>query len=206
MGNYSCPEHILNFEPIKNELIDYAACVQKVKEFLDGIGIAIDPLAKIRDLSTGDMQLVEITKAIIKKTSVILMDEPTAALDAEATKKFFEIVRKLRDDGYSILIGSHHLKDIMAVCDSVTVIRDGKVTLAEDIRNTSLNQVISSMLGDTEYKHDKKRVVKEYDKQAPVLSVRDISSKNRNASVTFDLYPSEVVGLAGLKDQAERRY
>ena len=200
VGEMTVAQNIfLNFEPIKNGLIDDAACVQKVKEFLDGIGIAIDPLAKIRDLSTGDMQLVEITKAIIKKTSVILMDEPTAALDAEATKKFFEIVRKLRDDGYSILISSHHLKDIMSVCDSVTVIRDGKVTLDEDIRNTSLNQVISSMLGDTEYKHEKKRVTKKYDKHAPVLSVREISSKNRNASVTFDLYPSEVVGLAGLK-------
>jgi len=189
----------LNFEPIKNGLIDDATCVKKVKQFLSTIGISIDPLSKVMDLSTGDMQLVEIAKAIIRNTSVILMDEPTAALDAEATKKFFGIVRKLRDDGYSIVISSHHLKDIMAVCDSVTVIRDGKVTLDAEIRETSLNQVISSMLGETVFRQKKKRASKKINHKAPVLSVKEISSKNRNASISFNLFPGEVVGLAGLK-------
>jgi ribose transport system ATP-binding protein len=189
----------LNFEPVKNGMIDDAACVKKVKEFFVGIGIAIDPSTKVRDLSTGDMQLVEIAKAIIRNTSIILMDEPTAALDAEATKNFFEFALKLRDKGYSIVISSHHLKDIMQVCDSVTVIRDGKVTLNKDIRETSLEQVISSMLGATVYKHQKERNLKKIDSRAPVLSVRDIRSKSRNVPISFDLFPGEIVGIAGLK-------
>src|SRR5689334_85493 len=93
----------LNFEPTKNGLIDDAACVKKVKEFFNDLGITIDPSTKVRNLSAGDMQLVEIAKAIIRNTSVILMDEPTAALDAEATKNFFEFISKLRDKGYSIV-------------------------------------------------------------------------------------------------------
>lgn len=189
----------LNFELIKNGLIDDVACVKKVKEFLDGIGIAIDPSTKVRDLSTGDMQLVEIAKAIIRNTSVILMDEPTAALDAEATKKFFEFVIKLRDKGYSIVVSSHHLKDIMDVCDSVTVIRDGKVTMNKGMSETSLEQMISSMLGDTAYKHQKERTLKKIDHSAPILSVRDIRSKNRSIAISFDLFPGEIVGFAGLK-------
>jgi ribose transport system ATP-binding protein len=189
----------LNFEPIKNGLIDDVTCVKKVKQFLNGIGIAIDPSTKVRDLSTGDMQLVEIAKAIIRNTSVILMDEPTAALDAAATKKFFEFIMKLRDKDYSIVISSHHLKDILEVCDSVTVIRDGKITMNKDIRETSLEQVISSMLGETVYQHQKERTLKKIDRSVPVLSVRDIRSKNRNAAISFDLFPGEIVGLAGLK-------
>lgn len=189
----------LSFEPTKNGLIDDAACVKQVKEFFNGIGIMIDPSTKVRDLSTGDMQLVEIAKAIIRNTSVVLMDEPTAALDAEATKNFFEFIIKLRDKGYSIVISSHHLKDIMEVCDSVTVIRDGKVTMNKDIRETSLEQVISGMLGDTAYKHQKERNLKKIDRNAPVLSARDICSKNRDVAISFDLFPGEIVGFAGLK-------
>ena len=189
----------LNFEPLKNGMIDDAACVKKVKEFFGSIGIAIDPSTKVRALSTGDMQLVEIAKAIIRNTSIILMDEPTAALDAEATKNFFEFILKLKDKGYSIVISSHHLKDIMDVCDSVTVIRDGKVTLNKDIRETSLEQVISSMLGESVYKHQKERNLKEINRSAPLLGVRNIRSKNRNAAISFDLFPGEIVGFAGLK-------
>lgn len=189
----------LNFEPLKNGMIDDAACVKRVKELLTDIGILIDPSAKVRELSTGDMQLVEIAKAMIRNTSVILMDEPTAALDAEATTKFFEFITRLRDRGYSIVISSHHLKDIMAICDSVTVIRDGHVTLNQEISKTSLDQVISAMLGDTAYKHKKQRTAKKNDSNAPLLSVRQIRSKDRDASISFDLFPGEIVGLAGLK-------
>lgn len=189
----------LNFEPIKNGLIDDAACSRTVKEFFSSIGIAIDPSSKVRELSTGDMQLVEIAKAIIRNTSVVLMDEPTAALDADATKNFFEFIIKLRDRGYSIVISSHHLQDIMAVCDSITVVRDGKVTMNTNIQETSLEKVISSMLGETAYKHQKERNLKEIDRSAPVLRVQDIVSKNRTAAISFELFPGEIVGFAGLK-------
>jgi ribose transport system ATP-binding protein len=189
----------LNFEPTKNGLIDDAKCVKIVREFFKNIGITIDPLTKVRELSTGDMQLVEIAKAVIRNTSVVLMDEPTAALDSEATQNFFEFIKKLRDKGYSIVISSHHLKDIIEVCDSVTVLRDGKVTLDKDIHEISLEQIISSMLGDTAYKHQGKRTAKLIEHNTPLLSARNISSKSRNSALSFNLYPGEIVGLAGLK-------
>lgn len=199
VGDMTVAQNVfLNFEPVRNGIIDDSTCVKKVQDFLDQIGIEINPISKVKDLSTGDMQLVEITKAIIKNTSVILMDEPTAALDAEAAKKFFDIVRKLKDSGFSILITTHRLKDVMAMCDSVTVIRDGKVTLDQAIDDTSMEQVISSMLGNTEFKKKKKQILNNQDKP-PVISVRQISSKKRPAPITFDIYPGDVVGLAGLK-------
>jgi len=189
----------LNFEPLIYGFINDAACAHKVQDFMEGIGVAIDPYTKVRDLSTGDMQLVEITKAIIHNTSVILMDEPTAALDADATKKFFKIIRRLRDEGYSILISTHHLKDIMTVCDSVTVIRDGKVTLDTEIKKTLLKEVISAMLGEAEFKHRKRKARNENAALKPLLEVCSIRSHKRDTPVTFEVYPGEVVGLAGLK-------
>lgn len=200
VGELTVAQNIfLNFEPTKLGLINDTACIKTVGDFLNEIGIHIDPLAKVRDLSTGDMQLVEIAKAIIRNTSVILMDEPTAALDAEAANKLFEIIRKLRDEGFSIVISSHRLKDIMSVCDSITVIRDGKITLDKDIRMTSLNEIITCMLGESEFKEKRKRLTKEFDKREPALIAKNISSKNRPLPISFVLYPGEVVGLAGLK-------
>lgn len=189
----------LNSEPLRNGMIDDSLCKKKVKDFFNGIGISIDPSAKVGELSTGDMQLVEIAKAIIKDTSVILMDEPTAALDGDAAKKFFEITRILRNNGYSVVISSHRLKDIMTVCDSVTVIRDGQVTLDEDIENTTLEQVINSMLGDSTFRHMQRKAPIDTSNLSPVLRVTNILSKKRPAPISFDVYPGEIVGLAGLK-------
>ena len=73
------------------------------------------------------------------------------------------------------------------------------VTLNKDIRETSLDQVISSMLGETVYEHQKERTLKKIDRSAPVLSVREIRSKNRNVAISLDLFPGEIVGFAGLK-------
>lgn len=189
----------LNFEPLKNGIIDDKTCIQRVQKFLDDIGNPIDPNAKVKDLSTGDMQLVEIAKAIIKNTSVILMDEPTAALDAEATKKFFQIVKRLKDSGYSIVISTHHLKDILKICDSVTVIRDGKVALDDEIGSVTLEKMIAAMLGNTLYESSKRKTQKRIERSTPILSVKNIISKRRTEPVSFDLFPGEVVGLAGLK-------
>lgn len=95
------------------------------------------------------MQMVEIARAIMKDTKVILMDEPTAALDADATENFFKIVKSLKEKGYSIIISTHHIRHIMENCDSVTVITDGKVSLDKDVADVSLMDVISAMIGGT---------------------------------------------------------
>ncbi len=189
----------INSEPVKTGLIDDKGCVAQVQEFFDSMGIKIDPLEKVKNLSTGDMQLVEIAKAIIKKTSIILMDEPTAALDAEATVKFFEIIYKLKEQGYTIVISTHHLKQIMEICDSVTVIRDGKVAMNRQISETSLEEIISAMLGDTSYHGRKLRAHREENTGKPLLELKNITSKVIKEPLSLQVYPGEVVGLAGLK-------
>lgn len=199
-GDLTVAQNIfLNNEPQKSGFINDKECINRVKDFFRDIGVEIDPGEKVKNLSTGDMQLVEIAKAIMKETSVILMDEPTAALDVEATKKFFSIVSKLKEKGFSIIICTHHLKHMMEICDSITVIRDGEVSLDAPIADVTLERVISSMLGEAEFQQKKHKEKKRFDHSAPLLKVMDIASKSRPVPVSFHVCPREVVGLVGLK-------
>ena len=121
VGEMTVAENIfLNAEPIRGALISDRDCIRKAAEFFRDMGIRIDPRQKVKSLSTGDMQMVEIAKAIMKQTKIILMDEPTAALDAEATTKFFEIIERLKKQGYSIVISTHHLQHILDICDAAS--------------------------------------------------------------------------------------
>lgn len=200
VGEMSVAQNIfMHCEPIKNGLIDDRACIAAARDFFKTMGLAIDPLCKVGSLSTGDMQLVEIAKAIIKKTSVILMDEPTAALDAEATEKFFEIINKLKSEGYSIVISTHHLRHIVELCDSVTVVRDGKTCMDKSLGDTSLEEIIAAMLGESGFHAQKLREKREFDTKNPLLSVKSITSAALREPVSLELYPGEVLGLAGVK-------
>ena len=188
----------MNAEPLKRGLIDDKACIRQTKEFFDSLELEIDPMIRVKELSTGNMQLVEIAKAIMKDTSVIMMDEPTAALDAEATKKFFGIVRKLKDRGCSIVISTHHLRHIMELCDSVTVIRDGKLCMRKQIADTSMEEIISNMLGEVGFT-SKKRSVKKLNTEKALFSMENVTSKVIREPMSLQVFPGEVVGLAGLK-------
>lgn len=200
VGEMTVTQNIfLNDEPQKGLFIDDKYCIEKVRSFFKSLDLNIDPIEKVRNLSTGDMQLVEIAKAIIKNTNVILMDEPTAALDAEATIKFFQIIEKLKSQGYSIVISTHHLKQIMEICDSVTVIRDGKIAMNKQISDVTLQGIIASMLGESNFETRNKRKVKHIDTKAPLLKIVNIMSKHSPKPISFEVYPGEVVGLAGLK-------
>ncbi|MCI8275069.1 MAG: sugar ABC transporter ATP-binding protein [Lachnospiraceae bacterium] len=200
VGEMTVAENIfLNAEPLQRGLISDRTCVRKVQEFFDSMGIPIDPREKVKNLSTGDMQLVEIAKAIMKHTKVILMDEPTAALDAEATAKFFEILSRLKEQGYSIVISTHHLQHIMDICDSVTIIRDGRACMTGAVAETTLEEVIAQMLGETGFQAVQSRPYCSFESKAPLLQVKNVTSKVIREPFSLEVRPGEVVGLAGLK-------
>lgn len=201
VGEMTVEQNIfLNTEKIKGVVIDDKSAVKRIKEFFESVNLNIDPLEKVKNLSTGDMQMVEIAKAIMKDTKVILMDEPTAALDADATENFFKIVKSLKEKGYSIIISTHHIRHIMENCDSVTVITDGKVSLDKDVSDVSLMDVISAMIGGTGISmQENRRSGMKIDRSKPVIKVDGIKTKELAEEISFSVYSGEVVGLAGLK-------
>ncbi len=159
----------------------------------------ITVLTSVKNLSTSDMQMVEISKAIIREKKIILMDEPTAALEAEQVEKLFEIIGRLKAEGYSIVLISHHLKEIMRICDSVTVLCDGVASLSKPIQDTSLDEIIVAMFGKKV--QTKRRNVESFRRteDGPVIRAEGIASAHRGVPVSFSLFPGEVLGVVGLK-------
>jgi len=188
----------LNHEPYRYGLVDDRHCEAMVRDFFLRYGIQIDPRTKVKSLNTSDMQMVEICKAVLRNSRIILMDEPTAALDEAQTEKLFEIIGKLRLEGISIILITHHLKEIMKICDSVDVVRDGRIVFSESVSSTNLDTVISAMIGDEVITPVAKNVMASNADHAPLLRLREVWSRRRPQPISLDLYPGESLGLAGL--------
>ena len=103
-----------------------AGCKNRPKALLDRLGVRLSPNAIVRDLSVAEQQMVEIAKALSMKVKVLIMDEPTSALSEGEVRKLFDIMRDLKRDGISVIFISHRLEEVVATCDQVTVLRDGR--------------------------------------------------------------------------------
>ena len=106
--------------------IDYDEIHARARHWLDMLGLDLDPRTPVSRLSVAKMQLVEIAKALSLRSKVLLLDEPTASLTPHETDALFRLLRKLRDDGVGMLFVSHKLEEVQAICDAVTVLRDGR--------------------------------------------------------------------------------
>ncbi len=179
-------------------LIDDQESQRRTRELFAEMGEEIDPNARMLDLPTGYWQLTEIAKALAQDARVLIMDEPTSSLTAAETESLFALVQRLKARGISIVYISHRMDEIFRVTDRVTVLRDGRRVLTEDTANLSMNQVIDAIVGQTmeEAFEWKERMV---DRSVqPLLQVRNLSASNRVHDISFDLYPGEILGIAGL--------
>ena len=121
----------------------------KVREILGTLGVSIRPEQKMEELSVGQQQMVEIAKALMVDAKAIIMDEPTAALTNSETEILFDVVRKLKSQGVSIIYISHRMEEIFELCDRITVLRDGKYIDTKKISETDMADVIRMMIGRT---------------------------------------------------------
>jgi len=149
----------------------------------------------VRRLSVGARQIVEIARAILDRSRVLVMDEPTSSLTQEDTDRLFRIIRKLRDDGVSIIYISHFLEEVQAVADRYTVLRDGHRQGAGAIAEATLDDLIQLMVGRkmTDLFPRLPHVLGE-----PVLVVEGLRGARMAEPVSFDLRRGEILGLAGL--------
>jgi ribose transport system ATP-binding protein len=191
-----------NAEPKRLFLIRDGECERIVRDFFQTIDLQIDPREKVKNLSTAEMQLVEISKSVLKQKKILIMDEPTAALEMQQKERLFTLIRLLKEQGVSIIFITHNLDDMMKISDRVSVIRNAERVLTKDIGELSLNEVIDQMLGDKQYV-SARRSWKQIDASSPLLSVRNLSCRGRVKNVTFQLSRGEVLGLAGLKGSGQ---
>jgi ABC-type sugar transport system ATPase subunit len=175
--------------------IDYKAMSKKTADLAKSFAFDIDPAAVVSELSTGDCQLVEIIKALARKASIIVMDEPTSSLSETEAERLFEIVRELRKKGISVIYISHRLEEIIGLADEITVLRDGKVVHSESVRKLDIPQIVRYMVGRELKEFFPARDVKVGD---ILVKVDNLSTDGRIRDISFAIRSGEIVGMAGL--------
>lgn len=189
---------MLEHPPLKaGQFVDTRRMVDEARVWLDAIHLPIDPLTPVERLSVAQSQLVEIAKALSLRSRILLLDEPTASITPHETEVLFDILRRLRDDGTAILFVSHKLEEIFALCDRVTVLRDGRLaTLDAKLADLDRDRLVTLMIGRAEQVTE--FAAKPVNRARPVLELRDLSAASGARGVTMSLYPGEILGLYGL--------
>lgn len=177
-------------------LIDWPLINRQAADLLRQLGLDIKPDLRVEYLSVADKQLVEVAKALSQDFSVMIMDEPTAALNSAEVDRLFEIVAELRDRGAAVLYVSHRLSEIFRIADRVTVLRDGRRVDTRPIGEVTERDVISTMLGRELEHHEVRRSAPS--EAQPALAIRELSARGGLGPVSFDVYYGEVLGVAGL--------
>lgn len=175
--------------------IDARAMHRKVDELLGELGVGLDPGRIARGLSIADQQIVEITKALSLEARVIVMDEPTAALSAFEADRLFRVIETLRERGAAVLFISHRIEEILAICQRVTAMRDGRHVLTESTEAMTPEDIVRAMVGRALVEREAS------ERSAPgpaVLSVARLTREGVFVDISFEVRSGEIVALAGL--------
>ncbi len=176
-------------------LIDQRAIFQAATRALSGLGLILDPHRLVKELKVAEQQMVEVAKALSLDAGVLIMDEPTAALTEHEIKELFATIRKLKDQGVSIVYISHRMEELFEIGDRVTVLRDGRSVGTYDVREMSKSELIRLMVN----RELTELFPKEHAARGPeVLRVEGLSTKDALKDISFSLHKGEVLGIAGL--------
>lgn len=167
--------------------------IRDTLEFLHHPEIGCD--VSVRQLSLGARQIVEISRAIMDKARILVLDEPTSSLTKEDTERLFQVIRKLKTEGVSIIYISHFLEEVQDVAETYTVLRDGRNVGTGSMAETTLEEIIQLMIG--------KKITDlfprvDHERGEVILSVKDLKGVQMSEPVSFDLHRGEILGLAGL--------
>ncbi|WP_433374752.1 sugar ABC transporter ATP-binding protein [Streptosporangium sp. CA-115845] len=165
------------------------------RELFNILGVDIDPDAQVADLSVSEQQLVEIAKALGTNGRVIVMDEPTAALSNEEVERLLDVVRRLRDEGRSVVYVSHRLEEVFAVADRATVLRDGRLVRTLDIADTDEDELVRLMVGRDVGAVFHREAVAE---GKVALRLVGVSAGRLLRDVDLDVRAGEIVGIGGV--------
>lgn len=165
---------------------------------LHEMGVDLDPSLPVEQLSTGYRQLTEIVAALSQDAQILILDEPTASLTHTETMTLFGLLRKLKERGISIIYISHRMEEIFQIADRITVLRDGKNIITEQVQNLSIQQVIEHILGHKDVREIKKSTFQSSKTATPLLEVSHMNSTKGVNDVSFKLFTGEVLGLVGL--------
>lgn len=191
---------ILGKEPKTAGAINIKKAEKEVREISEKYNLSVDPHAKISDISVGMQQRVEILKTLYRGADIIIFDEPTAVLTPQEITELIQIMKALIREGKSIILITHKLKEIMEVCDRVTVIRKGKGIDTLNVKDTNPNELANLMVGrEVVFKTEKSEArPKENILEINNLVVNDARGVQAVKGLELDVRAGEIVGIAGV--------
>jgi len=184
-------------------IINWNKSIVEARKLLDEIGLKETPETKVINLGIGKQQLVEIAKALAKNVNILILDEPTAALNEEESENLLNIIRRLRDKGITCIYISHKLKEVKAIADTITIMRDGE--MVESFPNDNLatqERIITGMVGRKitqlfpYVEHKRGEVI--FEVQNWTVYNPELPDKKVIDNVSFKSYKGEILGIAGL--------
>lgn len=197
-----CENIFLGSEITNKGIIDWEQLFVETRRVLKEVRLNIDPATKVLNLGIGQQQLIEVAKAIAKKTELLILDEPTAALTEAETEHLLKLLKELKEKGVTCIYISHKLNEIFKIADSITVLRDGQTVTTCDAKDLNEDKLITLMVGREltqrfpRAKHTPGEVIMEvknwtvYDPEIPSKKVID--------NVSFSVRKGEVLGISGL--------
>ncbi|MBQ7129303.1 MAG: ABC transporter ATP-binding protein [Clostridia bacterium] len=190
----------------EEQKFDINKSAEKVRQISEQYGFDINPNKKIYDMSVSEKQTVEIVKVLYRGADILILDEPTAVLTPQETKKLFKVLRKMRDNGKSIIIITHKLHEVLALSDKVAVLRKGEYIGTVETKNTNEKELTEMMVG--------KKISLDIERGEPKNPTDRLEVKNINCvnfegvklldNVSFTAKSGEILGIAGIAGSGQR--
>jgi simple sugar transport system ATP-binding protein len=191
---------VLGAEPGSAAALDLRGAAKRIRSLSEEFHLAIDPLATVETLSVGQQQRVELLKALYRDARILILDEPTAVLTPQEVEEFFQILRRMREQGKTVIIITHKLEEVLAISDEVTVMRDGRVVGHCKTAETNAAELARLMVG----RDVLLRVEKRPASPGPVvLRVRELALNACLHDISFELRAGEIVGIAGVEGNGQ---
>lgn len=193
----SVAENIFLGNEIKNKfgMINWAKTRKEAIKVMNIIGLNIDPSDIVCRLSTAQQQLIQLSRVLATGAKLLIFDEPTASLTTQETEVLLKLMKKLKEQGKTIVFITHHLEELLAVTERITVMRDGQVVYEDDTVNMNESLLIEHMAGKKVAKTQ--RAIREL-KPEILLKVKDFSREKEFSEVSFEVRKGEIFGIGGL--------
>jgi len=196
---------VLGAEPGNGVALDLAKASTEIRKLSEEFKLAVNPNAAIENLSVGQQQRVELLKALYRHARLLILDEPTAVLTPQEVEEFFAILRRMREQGKTVVIITHKLAEVLAISDDVTVMRDGRVVGELKTKDTNAAELARMMVGREVLLRVEKPDAKPGGAELSVqnLTITGRSNAKRVNNVSFEVRKGEILGIAGVEGNGQ---
>ena len=197
---------VLGSEPTLGPVIDFARAKERIKKLSGSYGLPLNPDRLVEDLAVGERQRVEIIKVLYRGARILILDEPTAVLVPSEVDDLFDHLRELKQEGVTVIFISHKLEEVLALADTITVMRAGRTVATVKPQDVSRRQLAELMVGSELPRPETKEstVRDEVAMSVTALTVRTPGGRVLLDSLSFDIRRGQVVGIAGVEGNGQR--